>query len=155
AEDLAQAAVEDGGHLIDLFGRDDQRRAEGDPGGGEPAEQAPPQPPAADPDAEGRRLRVPLLGPPLTHELQPLEEPPAPDVADAGVFASQLREAGAEPAALGLRIAEEVLIEDLPEHRDPGGARNRVALERVPLDEPRVLGDRPPEGLGDRLPADH
>ena len=37
----------------------------------------------------------------------------------------------------------------------PGRARDRVALEGVPLDEPRVLGDRPPEGVGDRPPADH
>ena len=41
------------------------------------------------------------------------------------------------------------------EHGEPGGARDRVALEGVPLDKPRVGRDRAPERVGDRPPADH
>ena len=135
---------------------DDQRRAEGDPVGVEPAEQAVLERPPADPDAEGRRVGEPRLGRAVADELDRLEQPLAADVADDGVLPRQRLEAarGAARPARGRwrsrsrsRISRSTAM--------PGGAGDRVALEGVPLDEARVLGDRAPEGVGDRPPADH
>ena len=61
----------------------------------------------------------------------------------------------AEPLALPAGVAAEVALEDLAQHGDARGAGDRVALEGVPLDEAGVLGDRSPEGVGDRPAADH
>ena len=84
---------------------DDQRRAEGDPVRVEPAEQAVCQRPAADLDAEGRRVGKPRLGRPVAHELDRLEQPLAAHVADHRILRRQRLEAGraaARPASAAL-----------------------------------------------------
>src|SRR5262249_50228478 len=104
---------------------------------------------------EGHLVRELLLGRWIADELDPLQEALAADVADDAVLLRQRLEAGAQPGALLAGIGAEVLIEDLAQDGDAGSAGDRIALEGVPLDEARVLADRPPEGVGNVPAADH
>ena len=116
-EHLAEAPVEDRDHLVDLLGRRDQRRAEGDPVRVEAAEQAVRQGPAADPHAEAAsREAAPCVVRSRTNSIAwnsplPRMSPMTP------YFSRQPLEAGAEPLALRAGVAAEVALEDLARAR--------------------------------------
>src|SRR5262245_27575042 len=149
------AAVEQVEHLVDLFRRHDQGRAEGQPVRVEAAQQAQLQRPAADAHADLLAGGEALLRLHVLDEFDPLQEALAADVADDAMLAGEPLEAGAEALALGPGVAAQVALQNLAQDGDAGGAGDRVALEGVALDEAGVVLDRPPEDVADRLPADH
>src|SRR5207302_323904 len=91
----------------------------------------------------------------VLHELDALQQPLAADVADHPMFLRQPLEARSQPFAHCSGVAAQVALQNLAQHRNAGGTRDWIALERVALDEAGVLADRPPEGIGNRLLADH
>src|SRR5205823_1205699 len=61
----------------------------------------------------------------------------------------------AEPLALFTSVGAQVTLENFAQYGEACGARNRVPFEGVTLDKARVLGDWPPEGIGDRPATNH
>src|SRR5436305_297444 len=85
----------------------------------------PPQRPLAHPHAERLPVREPLFRPHVPDELDPLQQPLAADVADDAVLLRQPPEAGPQPLALDAGVLAQVPLDDLAQHRDAGGARDR------------------------------
>src|SRR5262249_29447712 len=135
--------------------RHDQRRPEREPVRIEAAQQTVLQRSPPDPYADLLPRSETLLRRRVAHELDPLQQPLAADVADHAVLLRQPREAGPQLLAAGASIGTQVAFEDLAQYGETGSARDRVALEGVPLHEAGVLADRSPEHLADRLATDH
>src|SRR6266540_3352662 len=154
-EYVAHALIQDTHHLVNLLGRHDQRRPERKPVRIEAAQQPVLQCSPPDPYADLLPRSERLLCRRVPHELDPLQQSLAADVADHAVLLRQPPEAGPQLLATGAGVGTQVAFEDLAQHGEARRARDRVALEGVSLHEAGVLADRSPEHLAYRLTADH
>src|SRR5439155_24512712 len=152
---FAKAPVQDGDHLVNLFGRRDERRPKGEPVRIEAAQEAVLQSAAADPNTESRLRRKGLLRGRVAHKLDALEEAFAADIADRAMLPGQALEADPQPRSLSAGIGAQVVFQDLLKDSQSRGARDRVAFERVAFDKAWISGDRPPEGIANLLAANH
>ncbi len=148
---LADAPVQNRKHLFQLFARAVEGRAEREPVRIEAAQEAIRQCPLADAHAEGGGSEA-FLRFRIFDKLDALKQSLAANVADDAVFLCQTFEAGSERLALLARVAAQVAFQDLAQHGDARGAGERVALERVALDETGILaiGPQKASAIGSR-----
>src|SRR5262245_29142804 len=102
---LAEAAVEDCHHIVNLLGSHDERRAKSKPVWIETAQETVLQRPAPDLHAKRQLAWEAFLGLRNAHQLDALKESLAANVADDAVLAREPFQAGAEPLALSAGIA--------------------------------------------------
>src|SRR5579863_4031303 len=151
-EDLADARIQNGQHLVDFLWLDGERGPERDPMRIEPAQQPVLEGPPANPHTEAGLGRKLSFGRYVGHKLDRLKQPLPPDVADHAVFFCELLETLPQAGPLFARVAAQVALQDFMDDGDPPGAGHRTTFPGVPFDETGVFFDRPPEDVGDLLP---